>query len=80
MVLNLTEISQKMKNKSWLSTEKSITEWENNSSLIRISMLLGIECIRCSSSLSMEKTKLVVIGNWIFHISDFLRLFMMSFK
>ena len=26
MVVNVTEISQKMKKKSWLSTEKSITE------------------------------------------------------
>ena len=28
MVINIIKISQKMKNKSLLSTEKNITEWE----------------------------------------------------
>ena len=43
-------------------------------------MLLLSECITCSSSLSMEETKLFAIVNWIFPVSNFLRLFMMSFK
>ena len=34
----------------------------------------------CSSSLSIEETKLFAVVNWIFHMSDFLRLFMVSFK
>ena len=33
-----------------------------------------------SSSLSMEEIKLFAIFNWIFHVSPFLRLFVMSFK
>ena len=47
------------------------------SSLIIIALLL---CITHSSSLPLEETKLVAIVNWIFHVSDFFRLFMMSFK
>ena len=43
-------------------------------------MLLLIECITRSSSLSMEEIKLFAIVNWIFHVSKFLRLLMMSFK
>ena len=43
-------------------------------------MLLLSECITCSSSLSMEETKLFAVVNWIFPVSNFLRLFMMSFK
>ena len=43
-------------------------------------MLLLSECITCSSSLSMEETNLFAIVNWIFPVSNFLRLFMMSFK
>ena len=35
-------------------------------------------CITCSSSL--EQIKLIGIVNWIFHVPDFLSLFMMSFK
>ena len=30
--------------------------------------------------ISMEELKLFAIINWIFHVSDFLRLFVMSFK
>ena len=43
-------------------------------------MLSLFECIAGSSSLSMEEIKLFAIVNWIFHVSEFLRLFMMSFK
>ena len=49
-------------------------------SLIMISMLSIFECIISHSSLSMEEIKLFVIVNWIFHVTDFLRLFMMFFK
>ena len=42
-------------------------------------MLSLFECITCSSSFSEEK-KIIVIVNWIFHVSDFLRSFMTSFK
>ena len=45
-----------------------------------ISMLSLFEGIIRSSSLSMEEIKLFAIDNWIFHMSDFLRLYMMSFK
>ena len=45
-----------------------------------ISMLSLFECITRSSSLSMEEKKLFDIVNSIFHVLDFLRLFMMSFK
>ena len=44
------------------------------------SILSLFECITCSSSLSMEETKLFAIVNWIFHASDFFRLIMMSSK
>ena len=44
-----------------------------------ISMLSLLECITRSSSLSMEEIKLTAIVNPI-HVSDFFRLFMVSFK
>ena len=43
-------------------------------------MLLLFECITCSSSMSLEEINVVPIVNYIFHLPDFLRLFMMSFK
>ena len=43
-------------------------------------MLSPFEYITCSSSLPMEEIKLFAIVNWIFPVSDFLRLFTMSFK
>ena len=43
-------------------------------------MIALLLCITHSSSLPLEETKLVAIVNWIFHVSDFFRLFMMSFK
>ena len=43
-------------------------------------MLSLFERITPSSSLSMEEIKLFAIVNWIFHLPDFLRLFMMSFE
>ena len=50
------------------------------SSLIMISMLSLFECIKRFSLITKEEIKLIVIINWIFHMSDFLRLFMVSFK
>ena len=46
-----------------------------------ISMLPCFEYItRSLSLLYLEEIKLIVIVNLIFHLSDFLRLFMISFK
>ena len=45
-----------------------------------ISMLSLFECITRSSSLSIEEIKLFAIANSVFDVSDFLRLFMISFK
>ena len=38
------------------------------------------ECITHSSSLSVEEIKVIAITNWIFYVSDFLRLFIVPFK
>ena len=43
-------------------------------------MLLLLKCITCFSSVSSKEIKLIVIDNWIFHASDILRSFMISFK
>ena len=43
-------------------------------------MLSFFECITCSLPLSLEEIRLIAIVNSIFHLSDFLRLFMMSFE
>ena len=43
-----------------------------------ISMSSLFECITRSSTLSIEEMKLFAIANWIFHISEFLKLFMIS--
>ena len=43
-------------------------------------MLIRFECISRSSSLSMEEIKLFAIANLVFHVSDFSRLLMISFK
>ena len=43
-------------------------------------MLSFFECITRSRSLPMKEIALFAIVNWIFHVSDFLRLFMMTFK
>ena len=45
-----------------------------------ISILSCFEGITRSSSMSLEKIKLIAIVNKVFHVSDFLRLFMISFK
>ena len=45
-----------------------------------ISTLSLFECISHSSSLSTEEVKLFAVVYLIFHVSEFLRLFMMSFK
>ena len=64
----------------FLRESKSYFVTLSASSLIIIFMLLLFECIGCSSSLSMEEIMLFAIVNSIFHGSDLLRLFMMSFK
>ena len=43
-------------------------------------MLSLFECNTCCSSLSLEKIKLIATADWVFHVLDFLKLFMMSFK
>ena len=45
-----------------------------------ISILSLFEWITRFSSRSLEEIKLIAIVNWIFHVSDFLRSFMISFK
>ena len=50
------------------------------SSVIMISVLSLFECITHSLSLSIEEIFFFTIASWIFHVSDFLRLFMKSFK
>ena len=45
-----------------------------------ISILSLFECITRSSSVSLEEIKLIAIAIWIFQVSDFVRLFMISFK
>ena len=37
-------------------------------------------CITDSLSLYIEEINLFANGYWVFHVSEFLRLFMMSFK
>ena len=44
-------------------------------SLIIISMMSLFESITHSSSIFLWETKLIVFVSWIFHVSDFLRLF-----
>ena len=46
--------------------------------MISISSLF--ECITHSPQLLLEEINLIAIASWIFHVSDFLRLFMMSFR
>ena len=43
-------------------------------------MLSLFECISRPSSLSIEEITLFAIANLMFHLLDFLKLFMMSFK
>ena len=64
----------------FLRDSESLSINSSASSLIMISMLSLFECITSSSSLSIEEIKLFAIVNWIFYVSDFLRLFMMSLK
>ena len=63
-----------------LNESKSYLITSSAPSLIMISMLPLFECITCYSSLSMEEINLFANVNWIFHMSDFLILFMMSFN
>ena len=62
--------------KLWRRYSKSFPITSFAFSLIKISMLLLFECIKLSLSLSLVHIKLVTIVNWIFHLSDFLELFM----
>ena len=41
--------------------------------------VITLECIRCSTSASLEEIKLTAIVNWIFHVLDFLKSFI-TFK
>ena len=49
-------------------------------SLIMTSTLSLFECIRHSKSVSLEDIKLIANVNWVFNVSGFLRLFIISFK
>ena len=64
----------------FLSESKSSFVTWSASSLIMIYMLQLFECITCSSSLSLKKIRLFAMANWLFHVPNFLRLFMMSFQ
>ena len=63
----------------FLSESESCFITSSATSLIMISMLSLFECTTCYSSSSMEEIKLIVII-WIFHASDFLKLFLMFLK
>ena len=43
-------------------------------------MLSVLEYVTRSSSVYLEEIKLITIINWIFHVADLLRSFMISFK
>ena len=43
-------------------------------------MLSVLEYVTRSSSVYLEEIKLIAIINWIFHVADLLRSFMISFK
>ena len=45
-----------------------------------ISMLPHFRCIIRFWQMSLEEIKLITVVNWFFHVSDFLRVFMMYFK
>ena len=45
-----------------------------------ISILSLFECIACSSSVSLEETKLTAVASWIFQVSDVLRSLMIFLK
>ena len=67
----------------WYLLRGTLTRFSITSSafsLIVISMLSLFECITRSPSLSLEEIKLVAIVTLIFHVSDYLGLFMVSFK
>ena len=44
------------------------------------SLLSLFQCIACSSSLSLEEVESIAIVNWMFYMSEFLRLFLKLFK
>ena len=64
----------------FLSESKSSFLTLTASSLIMISMLSIFECITCFLGLSMKEIKVFAIINWIFYVSDFLRLFIIFFN
>ena len=49
-------------------------------SLIMIFILSLFECVTRPSLLSLKEIRLIVTANWFFHVSNFLRSFMISFK
>ena len=59
---------------------KSFSMTSSALSLIMSSMLSLFEFISRSLSVFLEDIKLIVIVNWTFRVSDFLRSFMISFK
>ena len=70
-----------------IATTKLLRKWGEDWSLPRRpsgntsdSMLLLFEYITHSSSVSLEDIKSIAAVKWIFHVSDFFRLLMMSFK
>ena len=65
---------------SILSESKSYLITSFASSLIMISTFSFFECIAPSASLSIKEIKITAIVSWIFHVPDFLRLFVMPFK
>ena len=64
----------------FLSESKSYLVTSFASSLIMISTFSFFECITPSASLSIKEIKITAIVSWIFHVPDFLRLFVMPFK
>ena len=63
----------------FISQSKSSLITSSDLSLIMISMLSLFECMtRSSSWSSFEEIKSIFIVNWTFHVSNFLRLFMIS--
>ena len=65
----------------FLSDSKSFSITSSASPFIMVSMLSFFDCLSRSSSLwSLEQIKLILIAKWIFHVSDTLRSFMISFK
>ena len=78
--LRLPSTDSKLFGYLFLSESKSYLVTSFASSLIMISTFSFFECITPSASLSIKEIKITAIVSWIFHVSDFLRLFVMPFK